>query len=97
MAQRIRAYELVMILSPEATEEEVASTVDRVEGLIIDKGGTVSEREDWGVRRLAYPIKKFAEGNYVLRRFDAEASVANDLNQNLRAAEDVLRYLMVKP
>ena len=96
MAQRTRDYELVMILSPEATEDEVASTVERVEGQITDKGGTVSEREDWGVRRLAYPIRKFAEGNYLLRRFEAESSAVGDLNQSLRASEDVLRYLVIK-
>ena len=52
--------------------------------------------EEWGVRRLAYPIKQFREGNYILRKFRIESSEAINLNQTLRMAEEVIRHLIVK-
>ena len=79
-----------MILSPEATQEDVSTTVDRVDGLIVDQGGTVSDHETWGVRRLAYPIQNFTEGNYVLTRFAVDTSAVRAINRTLEASADVL-------
>ena len=69
LAQRIRNYEVVMVLSPEATEEEISSAVERVNQLIKDKGGEMVDHELWGLKRLAFPIMKFREGNYILIKF----------------------------
>ena len=96
VAQRTRDYELVMILSPEATEEEVSASVNRVDGLITDGGGSVAEHENWGLRRLAYPVMKSQEGNYVLTRFAATAGALAELNRALKASEDILRFLMTR-
>jgi small subunit ribosomal protein S6 len=85
-----------MILSPEATEEEAAATVERVTGFITDCGGSISETVAWGVRRLAYPIAKFMEGNYVLTRFSLEAEDAVQFDRNLKTSRDVLRHLVTK-
>jgi small subunit ribosomal protein S6 len=85
-----------MVLSPEATEEEVASTVERVDGMIAAGGGSVSEHDNWGVRRLAYPIRNFAEGNYVLTRFAVNAGAVIEISRTLKASEDILRYLVTK-
>ena len=96
VAKTVREYELVMILSPEATEEEVSASVERVDKLISDGGGTVSDHANWGVRRLSFPVKKFAEGNYVLTKFELDPQAVIGLNSSLRASEDVLRYLVTK-
>ena len=94
--QRTRDYELVMILSPEATESEAAATARRISALITDGGGTVSRQEHWGVRRLAYPIQRFIEGNYFITRCVMDTRAANELDKTLNAAQDVLRHLIFK-
>ena len=92
--QREREYELVVVLTPEAGEAEAAVSVDRVAGYIADRGGTVSVRESWGVRRLAYPIQNYREGNYFLMRFELDAGETRELDQTLQASQDVLRHLV---
>ena len=93
--QREREYELVVVLTPEAGEAEAAVSVDRVAGYIADRGGTVSVRESWGVRRLAYPIQNYREGNYFLMRFELDAGETRELDQTLQASQDVLRHLVM--
>ena len=94
VTQKLREYELVVVFTPEATEDEAAAAVERVTGFVSDRGGSVTAREDWGVRRLAYPINRFQEGNYVLLRFGLEAKDAKELGSTLQAAQDVLRHLV---
>ena len=95
-SQRIRDYELVMILSPEATEAEAADTVSRISGMITDGGGNIAKQDNWGVRRLAYPIQRFIEGNYFVTRCTMEAQAAVELNTTLNSSQDVLRYLVFR-
>ena len=93
---RMRDYELVMILSPEATEAEASETVDRITSLISDGGGSVSEQDNWGIRRLAYPIQRFIEGNYFIARCKMEAQAAVELDSTLNSSQDVLRHLVFR-
>ena len=94
VAQRTRDYELMMVLSPEATEEEVSATVEWVRGLLSKGGGSMGEHKVLGVRRLAYPIKNFNEGNYVLTQFALYSSEVEVVNRTLNASEDILRFLV---
>ena len=94
--QRMRDYEMVMILSPEATESEAAATARRITTLITDGGGSISNQENWGTRRLAYPIQRFIEGNYVITRCVMDARAATELDKTLNAAQDVLRHLIFR-
>ena len=96
VAQRIRQYELVMVLSPEANEDEITGTMELVTKFVTQHGGSVSEEDRWGVRRLSYPIRRFQEGNYTLTRFALDASDAVELERTLTASEDVLRHLVTK-
>ena len=96
VSQRKRDYELVMVLSPEANEEELTATVERVSNFITEQGGTAEEPDKWGLRRLSYAIQEFMEGNYVLTRFSLEATNVIELDRNLRASDDVLRFLVTK-
>lgn len=91
-----RDYEMVFIVSPEATEEKFGTTVDNISRFITDRGGVVSGMEQWGKKRLAYPIRHFTEGNYVLARFKMEPPVGKELEANLRISEDILRHLLVR-
>ncbi len=92
----MREYEMVMILSPEATQDELAATVERVDGLIEDGGGAVADHETWGLKQLAYEIKDFSEGNYFLTRFSLDAAGVAELNRALTASEDIIRFLLTR-
>jgi small subunit ribosomal protein S6 len=96
IAERIREYEVVMILSSEATEEEIAAAIERVDGLITGGGGTLGEHNNWGLKRLAYPVQKFREGNYILVKFSMDSSAVTELNRSLKASEDIIRFLVTK-
>lgn len=93
---RLRDYELVMVLSPEADEERVDGILERVTQVISQNGGSIAKRDNWGVRRLSYPIQKFREGNYVLLQFSCEPSSTKELEYSLKATLDVIRYLLIK-
>ena len=94
--ERTREYELVMILSPEATEAEARETVSQINGIISNGSGGIAHQENWGVRRLAYPIQRFIEGNYFFTRCSMEAQVAVELNETLNSSQDVLRHLVFR-
>jgi small subunit ribosomal protein S6 len=89
-------YELVAIISPEADEDEVAKIVDRMTQSIGSRGGAVEEVKNWGKRRLAYPVRKFMEGDYVLARFKLMPKSVKDLESEIGTFGDVLRHLVVK-
>ncbi len=89
-------YELVIVISPEVDGEELPKVVEKVNRFISDRDGVVEETEQWGRRKLAYPIKKFMEGDYVLTRFKLEPKLVRPLEADLAASEEVLRHLIVK-
>ena len=91
----MRDYELVIVLNPQMDETSAAGVVDRVTKFISDKGGSITHQENWGIRKLAYPIEKFQEGNYVLTQFTFETGSAGELAANLKSSEEVIRYLLV--
>ena len=89
-------YELVLVVSPEVAEEEVGATVDNISRFISERGGTISGVERWGRRKLAYPIRHFVEGTYVLTRFKLKPAFGKELEANLMVSEEVLRHLLVR-
>jgi len=92
----MRNYELVTIISPEVDGEELPKVVEKVKRFISDRNGVVEETEQWGRRKLAYPVKKFMEGDYILTRFKLEPGLVVALEIDLAASEEVLRHLVVK-
>jgi small subunit ribosomal protein S6 len=94
--QQLPDYELIYIISPEVGDDRLGEVIESVSQFITGKGGTVSEVEQWGKRRLAYPIKNFEEGNYVLVRFKMLPGYNRELDTNLKISEDILRHLLVK-
>jgi len=89
-------YELVTIINPEVSEEDISKILDEVGEFINGRGGTVDKTDKWGKRKLAYPVRKFMEGNYVLTRFKLEPKLVKEVEAKLRASEEVLRHLVVK-
>ena len=92
----LRDYELVLVISPEVTEEEFDTTLDTISRFITSNDGVISDTERWGKRRLAYPIKHFVEGNYVLTKCELKPALGKELEANLRISEEVLRHLLVR-
>lgn len=88
-------YELVTVISPEVDGERLPEIIEQVGKFITDEGGMVESTEQWGIRKLAYPIKKFMEANYVLTRFKLEPNLTKKLGAELQASEEILRHLIV--
>jgi small subunit ribosomal protein S6 len=91
----MRDYELVAIISPELDEEGVSEIIDKVSRSIDSRGGVVEGIDKWGIRKLAYPIRKFMEANYVLARFKLMPKSVKELEAEISALGGVLRYLVV--
>jgi len=94
--KRIHDYELVFIVSPEVVDEPLEAAIEGVSQFVASKGGTVSEVERWGKKKLAYPLKRFLEGNYVLTRFKMSPVWSKELEANLQISEDILRHLLIR-
>ena len=89
-------YELAVVVSAKIEDEERAAVVDRCKALIERFGGTITNVDDWGKKRLAYEVQKMREGFYYFIQFEAEPSVPAQIEQNVRIMDNVLRFLCVK-
>ena len=94
MAKINANYEALYILDPSLTEEQIAALVARFQS-VVEANGTVTEVDEWGKRRLAYPIDDLTEGYYVLMTFTAAAAVPAELDRIFRITDGVMRSLIV--
>jgi small subunit ribosomal protein S6 len=92
----LHEYELVFIARPNLGEDGVAALNGRLAQLIAGQSGQIQSTEIWGKRTLAYPIRRFFEGVYVLHRLAMAPQGTTELERFLRFNEDVLRYLIVR-
>ncbi len=90
----MRNYELVCVFQPELDETAFKGAVERVSGWVTETGGNVDKVEVWGRRRLAYPIHKQIEGQYVLFNLSLDPKTATGLERNIRYLETVLRHML---
>ena len=90
----MRDYEVMVIFHPELEEQALTDLIGRVQGWITDAGGSVSKVDVWGKRKLAYPIRKLNEGQYVLFNTQMDPSFGSELERNLRFLEPVMRFLI---
>ena len=89
-------YELMYVLHPRLTAEEIDAAIERISALVTDPGGEILSVDRWGRRRLAYPIEKNLEGFYVLSTFKAPGTATGPLEAQLNLATDVLRHLIIR-
>lgn len=89
-------YELALIIRPDLEEEERVAEAQKVQELIGRFGGTIEKIDDWGKRRLAYPIKKVNEGFFSFISFEADGSAPAEIESRIRIMENVLRYLIIR-
>ncbi len=94
MAKINANYEAVYILNPDLGEEEIAAQVARFKS-VVEADGTVTEINEWGKRRLAYPIEDLNEGYYVLMTFTAAPAVPAELDRIFRISDKVMRSIIV--
>lgn len=91
-----RKYEAFYIVRPDLNDADVQKVADRFKGIVENQGGAVEKAGKWDKRKLAYEIKGFKEGNYVLMNFEAEAKVPAELNRLLGISDDVIRHRIFK-
>lgn len=89
-------YELAVIVSAKIEDEERTAVVDKCRALIERFGGTITNVDDWGKKRLAYEIQKMREGFYYFIKFEAESSAPAEIESRIRIMDNVLRYLIVR-
>lgn len=96
MATTLRDYELMVILSPEVGDDVIEGSLERLSQGVTSRGGEVVDVNHWGRRRLAYPISRHFEGNYVVSQIKMDPAEVPGMEAALRIQEDVLRHLIVK-
>ena len=89
-------YETVFIITPVLSDVQVKETVKKFRDIITEHGGEMVSEEDWGLRKLAYPIQKKSTGFYQLFEFAAEPSFAKTLETQFRRDERIMRFLTVR-
>lgn len=95
-SSQLRDYELVLIISPEVGEEVVNARIESLSKLVTSGEGVVSGVNQWGKKKLAYAVKHFWEGYYVLAQLKMKPATSKELEANLKIAEEVIRYLLVR-
>ena len=91
----LNQYETVFIMTPVLSDEQMKETVKKFEKILLDKGAEIVHQENWGLRKLEYPIAKKTSGFYHLFEFVAEGSVVKEFELQYRRDEKVMRYLTV--
>ncbi|MBO7610481.1 MAG: 30S ribosomal protein S6 [Muribaculaceae bacterium] len=86
-------YETVFILTPVLSDAQMKEAVEKFKGILTDNDATIVNEENWGLRKLAYPIQKKTTGFYTLIEFDGEPTIVNKLETAYRRDEKVLRFL----
>jgi small subunit ribosomal protein S6 len=89
-------YENVFIARQDISSAQVEALADTFTQIVTQQGGQIAKREYWGLRNLAYRIKKNRKGHYMLFNLDAPPAAVSELERNMRINEDVLRYLTIR-
>lgn len=89
-------YETVFIARQDISGPQVDALADQFAGIVAEQGGEVKKRESWGLRNLAFRMKKNRKGHYVMFNLDAPSAAVVEMERNMRISEDILRYLTVR-
>ena len=89
-------YELALVLNAKIEDDARTATLEKVKEYIARFGGTVTNIDEWGKKRLAYEIQKMREGFYYFIQFEADATCPAEVERHVRIMDNVLRYLVVK-
>ena len=89
-------YELCVVLNAKIEDEERAGVLEKIKGLITRFGGSITNVDEWGKKKLAYEVQKMKEGYYYFIQFDAETDAPREIENRIRIMENVMRFLVVK-
>ena len=89
-------YELALVVSAKIEDDARTATVEKAKEYITRAGGTVTEVEDWGKKKLAYEVQKMSEAYYYFIQFDAPATCPAEIEKRVRILDNVIRYLCVR-
>ena len=89
-------YELAVVVSAKLEDDDRNATIERVKDIITRHGGTITNVDDWGKKKLAYEIRKMREGFYYFIQFDGDSTVPAEVESRVRLMENVIRYLCVR-
>jgi small subunit ribosomal protein S6 len=92
----MRVYEELFILKPDTVEEDADGFVEQLRTLITTGKGTVDKVDKWGVRKLAYRVSKYVEGQYILIQFSAEPDSVKEIERRLRVTDMVIKYQTIR-
>jgi small subunit ribosomal protein S6 len=95
VAEKVKQYELCVLIRPDIEEGVLDGVVSQVQDLITSRGGEILRTDRWNKRYLAYPIKKYTEGYYVIVRWLGTGDALADLNYQLRYNDNVLRHMIL--
>ena len=90
-------YELAIVVNANIEDDERTAVVDKCKALIERFGGSITNVDEWGRKKLAYEIQKMDEGFYYFIQFDAEATAPVEIENRVRIMDNILRFLIVKP
>ena len=90
----MKKYELLYILRPDLEEDGRKKVVESLSDLLTKNGAKVNKTEEWGLKQLAYEIKKFTKGYYVLVKFEAEKATLDEFDRMTKINQNVLRFLI---
>ncbi|MBI4052093.1 MAG: 30S ribosomal protein S6 [Elusimicrobia bacterium] len=90
------AYEAIILLNPQLSDDEVGSFLDKTKKIIVKEGGEVLTEDRWGRRKLTYPIRQAREGSYAYIKFQGSPSVLNRLSYHFKVTDSILRTMVVK-
>jgi len=91
-----RKYELVYVVSPEASDDQVTDLHNQVEAIVQRIGGSIEKTENWGRRRLAYEIGRHKEGTYVLEVLHGTGELIKEIDRRLKVTDLIIRHLVVR-
>ncbi len=92
----MRKYEVMFIVRPDIADEDLDRLISTLETNITTAGGTLTGTERMGKRRLAYPVRRFADGNYILLRVEGQGGLIKEIERRLRVAEQVIKFITVR-
>lgn len=92
----VQSYESVFIFKPELTDDEIETSIQKIEGIISNNNGKVIKIERWGKKRLSYDIKRNKQGFYILIQHESESERLSELRNIYQLIEDILRYQVIR-
>ena len=91
-----RKYELVYVVSPDSSDEQVTALHDQIQAIVTRLHGTIEKTEPWGRRKLAYEIGHHKEGNYVLEVIHGGGELMKEIDRRLKVIDEVIRHIVVR-